>query len=91
MTIHTKDYPPINLSPRIERQNIRMQLRLRFNTEHGCYEIYSTIHGTGVFRWFKISESTKDWYMKQFGLEVEQYSRIDGMTGAFKQYQPTIS
>lgn len=88
---YTKDYPPINLSPRLERQNIRMQLRLRWNTEKGCYEVYTTIHGTGVFRWFAVSEDIKDWYIKQFGLQVEKYAAIDGVTGAFNNYQPTIS
>jgi hypothetical protein len=84
------DYPPKPISPKGEALSIRNQLRLRWNTEYGCHEVYTTIHGTGVFRWFKISETLKDWYVKHFNLQVETYISVTS-TGAITHYKPTVS
>jgi len=51
---------------RLEIQETRMKLRLRYNPHLKCWEVYTTVHGTFVFKWWKISDSTKEWYVKNF-------------------------
>lgn len=43
----------------------RTQLKLR-QRPTGEWEVYATIHGTMVFRWWIISEEQKDWYIREF-------------------------
>lgn len=50
----------------LEIASIRNKLQLRFLPEDNVWEVFTTIHGTDIFRWFKISESTKDWYLENF-------------------------
>ena len=45
---------------------IRSQLALRSNPVNNSYEVYTTIHGTGVFKWIGISQSTYEWYKRNF-------------------------
>lgn len=59
---------------------IRSQLRIRLNLA-GIHEVYTTIHGSGVFRWFLVSSETADWYVRTFNLKVEQL-QTDPITGA---------
>jgi hypothetical protein len=47
-----------------ESSRIRRELKLR-QTKEG-WEVYTTIHGSGVFRWFRLSESESDWYIRNF-------------------------
>lgn len=62
-----------------EAASIRSKLRLRWNINDGCWEVYTTIHGSMVFRWFKISETTKTFYQQQFNLEAEMpYVAVTG-------------
>jgi hypothetical protein len=56
-----------------EARMIRKNLALRFNTLYNCYEVYTAIHGTGVFRWMKITDEVCDWYKKTFSLTVTKY------------------
>lgn len=54
-----------------EAASTRSQLRVRcVNGERSC-EVYTTIHGTGVFRWIKVTKEIADWYCKHFGLQLE--------------------
>ena len=53
-------------SNKAEAEAIKAKLKLRFNTELQVWELYTTIHGTGTFRWFQISQSTRDWYRYYF-------------------------
>jgi hypothetical protein len=66
---------------RTEAQAIRNQLRLRFNTLFNTYEVYTTVHGSGVFRWFKITDETAQWYKEHFGLKVDSYLQASLRTG----------
>jgi hypothetical protein len=66
---------------RSEAAAIRNQLRYRRNHLFDCWEIYTTIHGTGVFRWMKVSQFTKDWYLMTFpgiGKSEDVFPRADG-------------
>jgi hypothetical protein len=45
---------------------IRNKLALRYSIESNCWEIFTTVHGSGVFKWYKISENTKKWYIDNF-------------------------
>jgi hypothetical protein len=45
---------------------IRNKLALRYSIESNCWEIFTTVHGSGHFRWYKISENTKKWYVDNF-------------------------
>jgi hypothetical protein len=65
----------------MEAATIRAQLRIRQNHIADCWEVYTTIHGSGVFRWYKVSEFTKDWYLMRFPdikLEAPVQPRSDG-------------
>jgi hypothetical protein len=53
-------------SNKAEAELIKSKLKLRFNTDTQIWELYTTMHGTKVFRWFKINQSTKDWYHHYF-------------------------
>jgi len=44
----------------------RAMLKLRFNTQANTWEVYATIHGTQVYRWFAISPEYKEWYVRNF-------------------------
>ncbi len=43
-----------------------LQLRRTVSPQETLYEVYTTIHGTGVFKWFTISEVTYEWYLANF-------------------------
>lgn len=64
-----------------ERTAIRAQLRLRRDCLTGEYEVFTTIHSTGVFRWYKVSESTARWYEVTFKLVCTSINRPDVDTG----------
>lgn len=64
-----------------ERTAIRAQLRLRYDVLTGTYEVYTTIHGTGIFKWFIITEETAIWYERNFGLVTTSINRPDIDTG----------
>jgi hypothetical protein len=48
-----------------EASAIRNALKLKTDT-NGERWVYTTIHGTGTFRWFKITQSVYDWYKQNF-------------------------
>lgn len=68
-----------------EAKLIREKLALRFNTLFNCYEVYTTIHGSGVFRWIKITDEVCEWYKKQFNLTVTSYLQPSRVTGGILQ------
>lgn len=79
-------------SDRASAAAIRAQLALRFNTNYGCWEVYSTIHGTGIFKWFKVSENIAGWYAKKFeDIRIEGVHHVDTYTGAFSKYDETLA
>jgi hypothetical protein len=49
-----------------EAANLRRQLKLRYNNGYQCWEVFTIIHGTDQHRWFRITDSKKDWYIKNF-------------------------
>ena len=50
---------------RSERVEIRSKLALRQNYNN-IWEVYTTIHGTGIFKWFIITEAQAKWYQQTF-------------------------
>lgn len=68
-----------------EKHLIRKSLALRFNLIDNCYEVYTTIHGTGIFKWFRITDDVADWYKKTFGLSVSQYLHASTQTGGLME------
>lgn len=65
-----------------EATAIRSQLRLRQDCLTDEWEVYTTIHGTGIFKWFKVSHETAEWYVKTFKHIVLEYiNRPDISTG----------
>lgn len=66
---------------RVEAQAIRAALKLRFNTIFNCYEVYTTVHNSGVFRWYKITDEVAEWYKTHFSLQVETYLQPSLNTG----------
>lgn len=55
-----------------EQSAIRRQLKLRQDAL-GNWEVYTTIHGSAHFRWFKISPDKADWYRANFSdIIIEQ-------------------
>ncbi len=51
---------------RAEAAAIRAKLVLRFNAVADRWEVYTTIHGTGVFRWYAITNDIFNWYRRNF-------------------------
>lgn len=47
-----------------EAAAIRSQLRIR-HTEKG-FEVFTTVHGSGVFKWYIIDQDRANWYLKTF-------------------------
>jgi hypothetical protein len=66
---------------KVEAALIKKNLRMRFNTLYGCHEVYTTIHGSGVFKWMTVSDETADWYREQFGLKIDTYLQPSLRTG----------
>lgn len=69
-------------------QSIRNQLALRWNATHGCPEVFTTIHGTGVFRWYKITDAVAVWYRRQFPeikMQHEKGELFDETSGAINK------
>lgn len=56
---------------KLEAASIRSQLRARISKD-SRYEIYTTLHGSGIFRWFSVSKHDFDWYCQTFDLTIEQ-------------------
>jgi hypothetical protein len=48
-----------------EIQQTRSQLKLRKNSE-GHWEVYASVYGTFIFRWWKISDEQMRWYKANF-------------------------
>lgn len=71
-----------------EATAIRAQLRLRENVMTGELEVYTTIHGTGIFKWYKVSRDIADWYYKRFRLTWEYWNRPDIDTGHINEATP---
>jgi len=88
--MNADNYPSVSISKKTERESIRSQLRVRWNTEYGCYEVHTTIHGSGVFRWFKITEGLKNWYVNKFNIQVEPYVAVNP-NGTLKNFNPTAN
>lgn len=60
-----------------EQASIRSKLELRQDAL-GTWQLYSTVHGTNVFRWFKISPETAAWYRTNFpNIKVTQVTQHD--------------
>lgn len=57
----------------LEAKSIRESLKLRHIISDNSYEVYTTIHGSGIFKWFRITKETAEWYSKQFSLQIEEY------------------
>ena len=51
---------------RTEAAVIRSHLKLRENKQLQCWEVYTTAHGTGVYRWFRISHTDVSWWKRNF-------------------------
>lgn len=64
-----------------EGREIRKKLALRFNLLYNCHEVYTSIHGSHVFRWMKITDDVAKWYKESFGLSVSTYLQPSAMTG----------
>lgn len=60
------------MTSKTESAMIRSQLMLRINPETNEYEVYTTIHGSGVFRWHTIRKETARWYAQRFDIEMPQ-------------------
>lgn len=54
------------MTAKTEAAVIRSQLALRINQIDDSFEVYTTIHGSGVFKWFKITRQNYEWYKRQF-------------------------
>jgi hypothetical protein len=61
-----------NLNSRLENESIRSKLELRWNKTYNCYEVYTTIHGTGVFRWIRLDDAGARWYAQVFELNLPE-------------------
>lgn len=66
---------------KIEAAEIKRNLKLRFNTLYDCHEVYTTIHGSGVFNWMQCTRQVAAWYEEHFGLSVESYLQPSLRTG----------
>lgn len=66
---------------REEARAIRSQLALRFNTLYNCYEVYTSVHGSGVFKWMKCTDDVANWYKEHFKLNVTSYLQPSLRTG----------
>lgn len=64
-----------------EAKAIRDNLALRYNMLYSCYEIYTSIHGSGIFRWMKVTDDIAEWYKNHFGLTVSEYLQPSINTG----------
>ncbi len=71
-----------------ERASIRAQLRVRRLLD-GTYEVYTTVHGSGVFRWIKVTKDIAEWYRDTFQLDYQNHwNDVNMSTGELKQAQP---
>ena len=59
---------------KVEAASIRAQLKLRYNHDLKIYQVYTTVHGSGVFRWYNINRKEAEWYCENFNLTIEEYS-----------------
>jgi hypothetical protein len=60
------------ISPQ-EAAFIRSQLNLRYNQQQSCWEVFTTVHGSGgIFKWIKCQEETARWYIEQFPHIIKQ-------------------
>lgn len=66
---------------RTEAAVIKSKLALRFNTVFNCYEVYTTFHGSGIFKWYMITDGVAEWYKEHFGLTVQTYVQPSLRTG----------
>lgn len=77
---------------RTEAQSIRSQLRLRKDYLTGECEVYTTIHGSGVFKWFRISPENYKWYCAQFPeIKFSLINFISSETGELRDLDPYSS
>lgn len=54
------------MTNKLEAAVIKNNLAIRYSTIYNCWQVYTTIHGTGVFRWLSVTESVKNWYLQTF-------------------------
>lgn len=54
------------MTSRTEAAVIRSQLSLKHDILAEEYYVYTTLHGSGHFRWFKVSKETFQWYQSNF-------------------------
>lgn len=72
---------------RTEAKEIRSKLALRFNTLFNCYEVFTTIHGSGHFKWHKVTDDVANWYKEHFKLTVTSYLQPSLRTGGLMMLQ----
>jgi hypothetical protein len=80
------------MTAKTEAAVIRSQLKLRRNRISGNWEVYTTLHGSGIFKWFVISKERLDWYLQTFDLTVSDIVEspiVDEASGAIiDNFQP---
>lgn len=54
------------MTSKVEAATIRSQLALRLDLNRNTWQVHTTQHGTGIFRWFDISEEYHQWYVQHF-------------------------
>lgn len=54
------------MTSRTEAAVIRSKLQLKHDVLSGEYYVYTTLHGSGHFKWFKVSHETFKWYQEKF-------------------------
>lgn len=72
------------MTSKMEAATIRSQLQVRFNAAFTCYEVYSTIHGSGIYKWFKVTPEIARWYCDTFKLQMTDTLTINAATGEFE-------
>jgi len=51
---------------KLEAARIRQQLAIRRNEQLNCWEVFTTIHGSHIFRWFRVTAEIAKWYLETF-------------------------
>lgn len=61
---------------KVEATASRAALKLRFNPDDNCWEIYTVILGSSKRKWIKIYKVTKVWYIQNFpDIEIIPWSK----------------
>jgi hypothetical protein len=64
-----------------EQNFIRSKLAIKHDALLDEYSVYTTTHGSMVFRWYKCTKESFEWYKTQFNLTpmvVNQPNKFNG-------------